>query len=333
MAPSSEGLRLLVAGDKSHAGKSTVAMGMLAALLDMGFLASDLAYIKPATQCVSSTLTARFCQSKGIAYEHIGPVVYYRGMTRARLDHDLAQLEADADAEGGAEDGAPDVPLTERCAQAVDRISTGKKLTLIDGVGYPAVGSIVACSSADVAIACRAPVVIVGRPGVGDAIDSFNLCAAYFETQRIPVLGGVFNKLAPSGYYAREKCDEYVRKYMAVYRPRQRVYGMLPKDDLLAQAAAEETCGFAFTHPEQPEEAGPLTADDKAQVELITQLFRQHINMKQLVDDLRQATEEPEEWVRVLPAFPGTESVDVVGRKAGSEAAADSSPKKRSRAK
>ena len=31
-----------------------------------------------------------------------------------------------------------------------------------------------------------------------------------------------------------------------------------------ASAAAEETCGFAFTHPEQPEEAGPLSADDEA---------------------------------------------------------------------
>lgn len=227
MAPA-EGLRLLVAGDKSHAGKSTVSMGILAALLDMGFLASDLAYIKPATQCVSSTLTARFCQSQGIAYEHIGPVVYYRGMTRARLDYDLAQLEADVGGETAtaskppeSEEGDDAQPLSERCAAAVERISAGKRLTLIDGVGYPSVGSVVACSSADVAIACRAPVVIVGRPGVGDAIDSFNLCAAYFEMQRVPVLGGLFNKLAPTGFYAREKCDEYVRKYMACYRPRQ----------------------------------------------------------------------------------------------------------------
>ena len=75
MAPES-GLRILVAGDKSSAGKSTVSMGLLAALLESGFTASELAYIKPATQCVSSTLTARFCQSTGLAYEHIGPVVF-----------------------------------------------------------------------------------------------------------------------------------------------------------------------------------------------------------------------------------------------------------------
>ena len=141
MAPESS-LRILVAGDKSHAGKSTVSMGLLAALLESGFHSSELAYIKPATQCVSSTLTARFCQDRGIAYEHIGPVVFYRGFTRARLDQDLAAGESlpDADETPTAEAGEQ---LSTRCARAVERISEGKKLTLIDGVGYPSVGSIV----------------------------------------------------------------------------------------------------------------------------------------------------------------------------------------------
>ena len=308
MAPSEPSLRILVAGDKSSAGKSTVSLGILAALLDSGFPASDLAYIKPATQCVSSTLTARFCQSTGIAYEHIGPVVFYRGFTRDRLDHDLAELEAGsgtaAPTSGSADE---ETPLASRCADAVERISRGKRLTLIDGVGYPSVGSIVACSSADVAIACRAPVLIVGRPGVGDAIDSFNLCASYFEQQRVPVLGGIFNKLSPTGFYSLAKCGEYVRKYMAARRPRQRVYGMLPKNELLGNAAAEETCGFAFKHPEQPEEAGALTDADKAQIELVRALFKEYVDTRQLVDDLTLASAKPHEWVRELPTFPGTD--------------------------
>lgn len=214
MSPSEPCLRILVAGDKSSAGKSTISMGLLAALLEAGFQSSELAYIKPATQCVSSTLTARFCQSRGIAYDHIGPVVFYRGFTRDRLDHDLAAGEDNADtadiqtltSPADDETATTDEPLTSRCARAVERISQGKRVTLIDGVGYPAVGSIVACSSADVAVACRAPVVIVGRPGVGDAVDSFNLCASYFEARRVPVLGGIFNKLNPSGFYGLAKC-------------------------------------------------------------------------------------------------------------------------------
>ena len=38
----------------------------------------------------------------------------------------------------------------------------GKKLVLVDGVGYPAVGSVAGCSNADVAATLGAPVLIVG---------------------------------------------------------------------------------------------------------------------------------------------------------------------------
>eukprot|EP00965_Chrysotila_dentata_P230072 6197564-Pleurochrysis_carterae.AAC.1 len=189
------GQKLLVAGERSSAGKSTVALGLLSACLDAGFRPSELAYIKPATQCVSSTLCARWCEEHGVSCEHIGPVVFYRGYTRELLTQ---QAKARGIDEAGvtAADGASNdtcgpagesselertLPAghkqLDECVAAVERISAGKKLTIIDGVGYPAVGSIVGCSSADIAVACGAPVLIVGKAGIGDAVDSFNLCA------------------------------------------------------------------------------------------------------------------------------------------------------------
>ena len=305
MAPEPSGLRILVAGDKSHAGKSTVSLGLLAAFLESGFQASELAYIKPATQCVSSTLTARFCQSAGIAYEHIGPVVFYRGFTREQLD--VVSTGQAGNAEEGQESSVPP-DFAATCARAVDRVSHGKRLTLIDGVGYPSVGSIIGCSSADVAIACRAPVLIVGRPGVGDAIDAFNLCATFFEAHRIPVLGGIFNKCQPSGFYGRAKCAEYIAKYMAARRPQQRAYGLLPSQESLGKLAAEETCGFSFKHPEQPEEAGPLTPEDEVAIGTVSKLFRDFVDTRQLVGDLEEATACPSKWVRTLPSFPDCET-------------------------
>ena len=44
----------------------------------------------------------------------------------------------------------------------------------------------------------------------------------------------------------------------------------------LANAAAEETCGFAFKHPPQPDEAGPLTTEDEKHIALVQQLFKEH---------------------------------------------------------
>jgi hypothetical protein len=42
-------------------------------------------------------------------------------------------------------------------------------------VGFPAVGSVVGVSNVEVAKASRAPVVVVGKSGVGGAIDAYTL--------------------------------------------------------------------------------------------------------------------------------------------------------------
>jgi len=289
-----------VAGDKSHAGKSTISLGLLSALLEAGYKPSELAYIKPATQCVSSTLTARYCEANGIDYMHIGPVVFYRGFTRACLD-----AAAEAEARGGvAPDGSD---LVAKCAAAVERVSAGKKLTIIDGVGYPSVGSIVGCSSADLAVACSAPVLLVGKPGVGDAVDSFNLCARYFEAQRIPVLGAIFNKVPPTGFYGHAVCSRYMRQYFASSRAPQHVYGVLPAAEGL-DTGAEESCAFAFKHPEVPPPAGPLSEADAAALAKVAALFREHVETKLLLEDLEKASANPAAYVRKYDLFPGTGS-------------------------
>jgi hypothetical protein len=78
--------------------------------------------------------------------------------------------------------------LVQRAVEAVRRVGVGKRLVLVDGVGYPAVGSVCGISNADVALALGAPVLLVGKSGVGDAIDSFNLNAAFFEARGVRVL-------------------------------------------------------------------------------------------------------------------------------------------------
>lgn len=275
-APAPEQVRLLVAGDKSHCGKSTISLGLLASLLDLGFAPSELAYIKPATQCVSTTLTAKFCESAGIDYVHVGPVVFYRNFTREFLD---------------GKHGTS-AELVASCAKAVDAISEGKRLVLIDGVGYPTVGSIVGCSSVDIALACRARVLLVGKPGVGDAVDSFNLCAAVFEQRGLPVLGVVFNKLSPAGAYSLERCGEYVRKYFASKRPTQSVYGLIPAADSLAALGAEESCGFSFSHPNPLSHVirvEPLGAQEQQVVAELRALCKEHVQVPRIVADARAA--------------------------------------------
>lgn len=60
-------------------GKSSTCLGLLGTLLRQpGLSSSDLAYIKPATQCEKPQLVTDWCEANGIACRGIGPVVFYK---------------------------------------------------------------------------------------------------------------------------------------------------------------------------------------------------------------------------------------------------------------
>lgn len=211
-------LRLFVAGDRSSVGKSSICLGLVATALRLGYCPPEaVAYIKPATQSEAPSLVAQYCAAHGIASVPIGPLVYYRGFTRAFL----------------AQPSSHDSYL-QACARAVDRLGRGKRLVILDGVGFPAVGSICGTSNAAVADACQVQgVLMVGGPGVGGAVDAYNLNAQYFRGQapHLRVLGAVFNQLkaGDDDYYSLSKCREQVRSYFRQYRPEEQAFGFVPK--------------------------------------------------------------------------------------------------------
>jgi dethiobiotin synthetase len=152
---------MYIAGDSSSVGKSTSCMYILASLLHVGYSPNDLAYIKPVTQCEAEQSVALFCKQCGIYCVSIGPVVFYKGFTRAYLDGSTDTSSA----------------LLHQVMDAVNEAKQSRKFVLVDGVGYPSVGSICGVSNADVARAIEAPVLLIGKPGVGNAVDSYNLNA------------------------------------------------------------------------------------------------------------------------------------------------------------
>ena len=121
--------------------------------------------------------------------------------------------------------------LIAEAVAAVKNVKSRKKLVLVDGVGYPAVGSICGISNANVAAALQAPVLLIGKSGVGDAVDSHNLNSTFFE-YGVRVLGTIFNKISLDGHYALPNVQSSVDQYFKRYRPDQKVYGYLPKMEL-----------------------------------------------------------------------------------------------------
>jgi dethiobiotin synthetase len=270
---SKSALRIFVAGDRSSVGKSSVCLGILGNLLATGYAASDLGYIKPATQSESTQLIEEYCKYTGIACVPIGPLVYYRGFTRAFLAGETASTEQ----------------LLADCGRAVDQVARGKRVVLVDGVGFPAVGSICGTDNASVSLACGYPVtdssssssgssnssgnterkplgvVLVGGSGVGGAVDAFNLNATYFENRNVPVLGAIFNKLSvQDGYYSLENCKQQVAAYF--------------DQDAHHQAMGRRPFGFV---PLFPGIAGPAGMDH---VHDYVRVFGSHVDTSGIVE-------------------------------------------------
>ena len=236
-------LYLFVAGDRSKVGKSSVCLGLLGSLLRHGFTPSDLAYIKPATQCEQPQLITKYCNFYGIANRGLGPVIFYKGFTREFLKGNV----------GSSDD------LLNHIQHSVEEIGRNKKLVIIDGVGYPGVGSICGISNADIAKKLKAPVLIVGKHGVGDAIDSYNLNSTFFKYYGLFVIGSIFNRFPIDGFYSLVNCKEAIDGYFDQYKKdsNEAVFGYLPELEELVHMREEiEKESLLTMKEEQQQEQG-----------------------------------------------------------------------------
>lgn len=245
-------IRLFVSGDRSSVGKSSTCLALLSALVASGVHPNKLAYIKPVTQCEAEQPVAVYCQRVGIHHRSIGPVVFYQGFTRAYL---------------AGETPTADV-LLANIVESVEDIERGKSIILIDGVGYPSVGSICNVSNGHVAAALRCPVVLVGKSGVGDAVDSYNLNAVYLESFGVKVLGGIFNKIDREGFYNLQACQQAVTSYFQQFKPWQLPYGFVPKlaaEEMLLEDVDSKDTDNHVTH--------------------WSRIFMEHVDLGRLVHD------------------------------------------------
>uniref|UniRef100_A0AAV1TD40 Uncharacterized protein n=1 Tax=Peronospora matthiolae TaxID=2874970 RepID=A0AAV1TD40_9STRA len=263
-------LRLFISGDRAQVGKSTVCLGLLGTLLQSGYAAKDVAYIKPATQCEKPQLVTKFCRQEGITCCEVGPIVFYKGFTREFLE--------------GKTD-ASSMQLLDKAKQKIREVGRGKQVVVVDGVGYPAVGSICGVSNAHVAQTLAMPVVLVGKRGVGDAVDSFNLNATFFESHGVKVLGAIFNRLPEDGFYGLEYCRKYVTAYFQQFQPGKHVYGFLPE----LTDGGHSALDAENTEEDQDESVTSvfLTKAESELAEKVVDAFARRVDVMKLLADVR----------------------------------------------
>ncbi|NOQ64495.1 MAG: AAA family ATPase [Methyloprofundus sp.] len=170
---------LYIMGSASGAGKTTLCEGLLAQLLLDGYQPEQLAYIKPMTQCTDKQAVTIFCESKHIAHRSITSLVFKKGFSKNFID-------------GLSKNSSL---LLEDILAEITQISTGKDIVIVDGVGGPSTGSVIGVSNVDIALSLNAPVLFVGKPGIGAAIDDTVLALSFMQQQGIKNIALVYNKI------------------------------------------------------------------------------------------------------------------------------------------
>ena len=187
-------------GSSSNVGKSTLCESLLSQLLLDGYQSEQLAYIKPMTQCIEKQTVTVFCENKHIAHQSIGSLVFTKGFTKDFIDG----LTKTSDR------------LLEDILMEISHISKNKKIVIIDGVGSPSTGSVVGVSNVDIALALASPVVFIGKPGIGSAIDDTILAVNFMQQRGIKNIALIYNKIESSELVS---VKHYVSKRLAELLP------------------------------------------------------------------------------------------------------------------
>ena len=178
---------IFIAGAGQHAGKTFVALGLVAALRERGLTAR---YMKPVGQRTVHIGDALVDEDVALIYHVYGmpgsvtaanPITVPRGFTRRFL------------LGGGSTE-----ELKEKILAGYEEISEGAEIVVVEGTGHAGVGSVLGLSNATVAALLQAKAIIVIGGGIGQPIDEFAVNEALFEKEKVPILGVISNKVEPA---------------------------------------------------------------------------------------------------------------------------------------
>lgn len=207
---------LYIAATSQHVGKTTMTLGMLAALKHLG---RDVGYCKPMGQQFLSVDGQRVDKDAVLFANSLpfeldaklhSPVILGPGDTNAYLANPQPEI------------------LRNSIREAAKVLSNRHDLMLYEGTGHPGVGSVVDLSNADVAHLLETDVVLVIEGGIGNTIDRLTLCEAVFRLAGVRISGVIMNKVLVS---KREKVRAAVQPWLE--KRGIRLLGLIPYDEEL----------------------------------------------------------------------------------------------------
>jgi BioD-like phosphotransacetylase family protein len=204
---------LYIAASGQHVGKSTITLGLYAALerrgLDVGYsklLGQKHVIVDGLRVDKDAALLAR---AMGFALEPAlhSPVILGPGDTARYLD------------------GEQTTDLRDRIQSAAAILRQRHDVVLFESAGHPGVGSVVDLSGAEVARMLGVGVILVVEGGIGSTVDQIALCQSMFAAAGVPIRGVIANKVI------RHKLDK-VRDYLqrALARRGLELLGVVPSE-------------------------------------------------------------------------------------------------------
>ncbi|MBA2556501.1 MAG: AAA family ATPase, partial [Chloroflexi bacterium] len=180
--------QLYLAATGMNRGKTTVALGLLAALIESG---RSTGFIKPVGQRYAvvdgvpadeDAILMRSVFDLPDALGDLSPVHIPRGFTRAFIEGKVGD------------------DLSARIRAAYARVADSRDVLLVEGTGHAGVGAVIGLSNAQVAAMLGTPALIVSEGGVGRPIDEIVLNRALFRQHGVPVAGAIVNKVDLDGH-------------------------------------------------------------------------------------------------------------------------------------
>ncbi len=175
--------QVYLAATGMNRGKTTVSLGLFAALIDRGL---KTGFIKPVGQrydvvdgvpADEDAILVRSVFGITDPLEAMSPIHIPRGFTKAFISGEVVE------------------DLGARIRTAHRRVAEGREVILVEGTGHAGVGAVIGLSNAEVASMLGAPVVIISEAGVGRPIDEIVLNRALFARHGVDVVGAVVNKV------------------------------------------------------------------------------------------------------------------------------------------
>src|SRR5438045_3439589 len=175
--------RVFIAATRQNDGKTTVSLGLLAALKKVY---PRIGYIKPVGQRFveiaehkidEDTVLMDSVYKLDCPLVDMSPIAVEPDFTRkylANANYDL---------------------LVRKIQKAFDRVAWEKDFVLCEGSGHAGVGSVFDLSNAQVAKILGAKVIIVTQGGIGKPIDEVALNQALFEMEGVEISGVISNKV------------------------------------------------------------------------------------------------------------------------------------------